>query len=244
MRRGSATLAVCLLLVAAGCSGLPGSGDDAPPGVEDGRLADAEALADAHADALTERGYSHEISVNQTRVVDGEPAETNRAQRTSVAPGAAEYTYQLINRGDLSSRFIVWGNESVEYRSVEAGGEREFSRSEPTGARALSGVGLLGAHLSADYEVAETRESDGTTLYVLETTERPETDAAFPRSAENVSRYRARLVVDPEGRILAFEAAAEYDVGGESAEYDLSFEVTELGDPDVRRPGWVDQIEE
>lgn len=245
MRRGSATLVLCLLLVTAGCSALPGTAeDDGPPGVEDGRLADVDALAGSHVDALTESGYSHEVVLNRTRVVDGEAAETSRAQRTSVAPGAAEYTYQLINRGEAASRIVVWGNETDAYQSVEAGDQRQIRRSQPPDERTLAGVNLLEAHLSAPYEVAETRETDGTTLYVLEATERPDTDAAFPQGAENVRSYESRLVVDPEGRILAFEAAAEYDLEGESAEYELSFEVTQLADPDVRRPGWVDQVQE
>lgn len=244
MRRGPATLVLCLLLVTAGCSALPGSGGNGPPGVEDDRLVDVDALTEAHVDALTESGYSHEIRLNQTRVVDGEVVDTHRAQRTNVAPGAAEYHYQLINRGDVSSRIILWGNETDAYQSTEAGGQRRIGRSKPPTDRALAGVGLLEAHLTAPYEVAETRETDGTTLYVLEATDRPETDAAFPRNAENVRSYEARLVVDPDGRILAFEAAAEYDLGGEDAEYELSFDVTDLEDPEVQRPDWVDEVEE
>lgn len=250
MRRGSVTLVLCLLLVTAGCSALPGSGGnggadgDAPPGVEGGRLADVDALTGAHTTALTQSGYSHDIRVNQTRVVDGEPTETSRAQRTSVAPGAAEYTYQLLNRGEGSSRIIVWGNRTQAYRSIEAGGQRQVGDAEPASERALAGVGLLAAHLTASYEVAGTRDADGTTLTVLEATGRPESDDAFPQNAEDVRSYESRLVVDPDGRILAFEAAAEYDVQGERAEYEMSFEVAELGDPDVQRPEWVGQPED
>lgn len=247
MRRSSATLVLCLLLVTAGCSALPGLGGDrgnGPAGVEDDRLVDVDTLTEAHVDALTESGYSHEIGLNQTRVVDDERIDTTRAQRTSVAPGAAEYHYQLVNRGDVSSRITLWGNETVAYRSTEANGQRQIGRSDPPTDRALAGVGLLEAHLTAPYEVAETREADGTTLHVLESTDRPESDAAFPQDAENVRSYEARLVVDPDGRILAFEAAAEYDLEGEDAEYELSFEVTELEDPDVQRPDWFDHVEE
>lgn len=250
MRRGSVTLLLCLFVLMAGCSALPGSGGnggdggDGPPGVEDGQLADVDALTEAHVEALSESGYSHEIRLNQTRTVDGEAVDSHRAQRTSVAQGAAEYHYQLINRGDVSSRIILWGNETAAFKSTESGGQRQAGPVQPPTERALAGVGLLEAHLTAPYQVAETREVDGTTLHVLEATDRPETDAAFPRNAEDVRRYEARLVVDPDGRILAFEAAAEYDLAGDEAEYELSFEVTGLEDPDVQRPDWVDQVEE
>lgn len=244
MRRASATLALCLLLVTAGCSGLTGSDGDGPPGVENDELADVDALTEAHVDALTESGYTHEIRVNQTKVVDGETAETSRAQRTSVAPGARAYTYQLINRGDVSSRIVVWGNQSDAYKSIEASGQRQLGTTTPRGPTALAAVNLLSPHLSAPYEVAETREANGTTLRVLEASERPEADAAFPSNAENVRNYESRLIVDPDGRILAFEATAEYDIEGEPAEYEVSFDVTSVGDPDVQRPGWVDQAGE
>lgn len=247
MRRGSAALVVCLLVVTAGCSALPGiggGGGDGPPGVEDDRLVDVDALTEAHVDALTESGYSHEIGLNQTRVVDGEPVDTHRAQRTKVAPGAAEFHYQLINRGQVSSRITLWGNETQAYQRTEAGDQQQFRSTDPPSDRALAGVGLLDPHLTAPYEVVETRESNGTTLHVLEATDRPESDAAFPRGAEDVRSYEARLLVDPDGRIMLFEATAEYDLEGEPADYSLSFEVTHLEDPEVQRPDWVDQVEE
>lgn len=238
---------LCLLVVTAGCSALPGiggGGDDGPPGVEDDRLADAEALTEAHVEALTETGYSHEIGLEQTRVVDGEPVDTRRAQRTKVAAGAAEYHYQLINQGEVSSRITLWGNETRAYQRTEAGDQQQFGSSDPPSDRALAGIGLLEPHLTAPYELVETRESNGTTLHVLESTDRPESDAAFPQGAEDVRSYEARLLVDPDGRILLFEASAEYDLEGEPADYRLSFEVTHLEDPGVERPEWVDQVEE
>lgn len=247
MRRGSAALVLCLLVATAGCSALPGlggEGGDGPPGVEDDRLADVDALTEAHVEALTESGYSHEIGLNQTRIVDGEPVDTHRAQRTKVAAGATAYHYQLVNQGEVSSRITLWGNETRAYQRTEAGDQQQFRSSDPPSDRALAGVGLLEPHLTAPFEVVETRDANGTTLHVLESTDRPESGAAFPQAAENVRSYEARLVVDPDGRILAFEATAEYDLDGEPADYRLSFEVTHLEDPGVQRPDWVDQVEE
>lgn len=246
-------LALCLLLATAGCPALPdwdGDGDvDHPPGVEDGRLADADELADAHAEAMTASGYSHEIALDQTLTVDGEPTETYRGQRTDVAPGGSEYYYQLINRGEVSSRFLVWGNETVEYTRGQWGGMQQTGSGPPASARTLTGIGLLEPHLTAPYEVVETREADGGdggeggTLTVLEATDRPTSDDAFPDDAENVRSYEATLVVDEDGRIRSFEATAAYDLEGEPADYRLSYEVTELGDPDVTRPDWVEEVE-
>lgn len=207
----------------AGCAALSsGNGDgvgDEPPGVEYGRLGDAGALADAHVEAMSESGFSHEISLDQTRTVEGEPTETYRGQRTSVAPGASEYTYQLVNSGEVSSRFLVWGNETLEYSRGKWGGLRQSGSGVPAEARTLTDVELLEPHLTAPYEVVETREADGGdgdetdggTLTVLEATDRPTSDDAFPNDAEDVRSYDATLVVDEDGRIRSLEATAEYD---------------------------------
>lgn len=243
MRRGFAAVALVCLVALAGCSMVPGTSDGGAPGVEDGELTDSEALLDAHVEELTGSGYAHELNVSQ-RVGTGENrTESTRRQRTSVASDAAEYQFQLINDGQASSRFLVWGNETVEYQSIEAGGSRDFRRSDPTPPESLAGATLLEPHLTAPYEVEETEERDGPNIIHLRATGRPSDTSAFPQDATNISNYEAELVIDERGRILAFGAQADYQLNGESAEYRLDFEVTATSDPGVERPGWVDDLE-
>lgn len=243
MRRGLAAVALVCLVALAGCSALPGTSDGGAPGVEDGELADSQALLDAHVEELTSSGYAHELNVSQ-RVGTGENrTESTRRQRTSVAADAAEYQFQLINEGRASSRFIVWGNETVEYQSIEAGGTRDFRRSDPTPPEELAASALLEPHLTAPFEVEEIEERDGANIIRLRATGRPSNTAAFPQEATNISNYEAELVIDENGRILAFGATAEYQLNGEPAEYRLDFELTATSDPGVARPGWVDDIE-
>ncbi|MFT4883799.1 MAG: hypothetical protein ACI8U4_001312 [Natronomonas sp.] len=243
MRRGLAAVALVCLVALAGCSMLPGTSDSGAPGVEDGELTDSEALLDAHVEELTSSGYAHELNVSQ-RVGTGENrTESTRRQRTSVAADATEYQFQLINDGRASSRFLVWGNETVEYQSIEAGGSREFRRSDPTPPESLAGAALLEPHLTAPYEVEEVEERDGPNIIRLEATGQPSDASAFPNEATDVSNYEAELVIDERGRILAFGATAEYQLNGEPADYQLNFELTATSDPGVERPGWVDDLE-
>lgn len=243
MRRGFAVVGLCLLLVLSGCSFLPGGAEseDEPPGIEDGELTDSEALLEAHEAALTESGYSHDLTVNQTGVVDNRTRETTRRQRMSVGPGADQYLRQVIYSGQM--RVIAWGNDSVEYLRIERGGDVQYSSSSPESPTAMSGVNVFESHLSAPLEVTATGTREGRTLRTLEATGRPSEEGAFPENVTSVDRYDLTVVVDGEGRILRFEAIAEYSVDGTPGSYDLTYEVTSVSDPGVERPSWVESIE-
>lgn len=244
MRRSLLAVAVVLLVGLSGCAAITGTDDgDGPPGISDDELADTETLVTAHVETLGETGYSHELRIDQTRLDDGERVDVAREQRTNVAPEASEYEFQLINSGDVSSRFMVWGNQSVEYQSIEAGDDRQFRRSEPTSAAALAGVRVIEPHLTAPYEVTAREERDGIDVVRLEATSEPTESGAFPQRAENIGNYDAELVVDVDGRIQSLVVSAEYEIDGEDAEYELAFDVTALEDPGVERPGWVEDLE-
>jgi hypothetical protein len=245
MRRGLAAVALVCLVALAGCSAVPGLGpsDGGAPGIENGELNDSEALLDAHVEALTASGYAHELNVSQRVGPEGDRMEVERRQRTSVAANATEYRSQLINDGRTSSRFMIWGNETVEYRSIEAGGNRNFQRAEPTPPEALAGGQLLEPHLTAPLEVEEVEEREGPNRLHLRATGRPSAPSAFPGNATNVNTYELELVVDERGRILSFDAQAEYQLNGRPADYRLDFNVTATSDPGVERPEWVEAIE-
>lgn len=243
MRRGFAAVALVCLVALAGCSALPGSSDGGAPGIEGGELNDSEALLDAHVEELTASGYTHELNLTQRVGTGDNETVSQRRQQTSVAPDASEYLFQLINSGRASSRFIVWGNQTVEYQSIEAGGSRDFRRSEPTPPESLAAVTVLEPHLTAPFEVEEVEERDGPNHIHLRATGRPSDGSAFPDEASGISNYEAELVVDERGRIISFSAQAEYELNGNPAEYELGFEVTETGDPGVERPSWVDDLE-
>jgi hypothetical protein len=243
MRTALVTVVLCLSVVLSGCAALSGS-STGTPGVEDGELVDSAALLEAHETTLTESGYEHDTVINITETIGEEPVPVERRQRVSVTAGGSQYIAQEITDGAIASRTITWGNDTVAYRSVESGGSQRFSEVDPFSAADLSGGSLLESYVSAPFEVVETTERDGRKLVVLEGTDRPTESGLFPAGATNVSDYEARLVVDTDGRIHEFTATAEYEIGGETASYEFSYELTALSDPGVERPSWVTEIED
>ena len=243
MRRALAIVGLCLALTLSGCSFLPGgSGEEAAaPGVEDGELADSGALLDAHESALTESGYSYDLNISLSSARDGESFDISERQRMEVAPGAAQYVHQVIYGGQ--TRVVAWGNDSVEYRRVERGGDAEYSRSTPPSATALTGANLLEPHLTAPYEVVDTEERDGRTLVALESTGDPADDRAIPGNISSVDRYDARIVVDGDGRVHRLNVTGEYTTDGETGTFGLTYDLTSAEDPGVERPAWVDDLD-
>ena len=251
MRQGLAAVLLCVLVAGAGCSALPGSGggDDVGaaasevPGVEDGQLVDASALLDAHVGTVTETGYAHTVNTNITDARQNETVEVTQRQRTRVAAGAAEYETQLVASAGVSSRFITWGNESVAFRRGEtAGGDPQYQTIPPRDPEALAGRALLERRLSAEFEAVDVQQRDGApALVTFEVEGLPEDNTVFDQQGQisNVREYEAELVVDTEGRIHSFAAAAVYDIEGETADYEFTYQMTSFEDPGVERPEWA-----
>ena len=257
MRRGLAAVLLCVLVAGAGCSALPGSGggDATPeetldnatvsevPGVEDDQLVDESALLDAHVGTVTETGYAHTIDSNITDARRNETVEVTQRQRTRVAAGADEYETQLVTSAGVSSRFVTWGNESVAIRRGEtAGGDPQYQSIPPREPATLAGRALLERRLSPEFEAVDVEQrEDAPNVVTFEVGGLPADNAVFDRQEQisNVREYEAELVVDTEGRIHSFAAVAVYDIGGESADYDFSYQMTSFEDPGVERPEWA-----
>jgi hypothetical protein len=241
MRRGIAALGLCLMLLLAGCSLLPGGSQDSPaPGVEDGALADADALLEAHESTLTESGYSHDLTINQTVETANGSFQDDQRQRMAVAPGASQYLRQVIYVGQ--GRVVAWGNETVEYQRIDSGTEPQYRSTSPESATAMTGADALEPHLTAPYEVVDTEETDDRTLVTLSTTGDPSDESAFPENTSSVDRYDAELVVDGDGRIHRLNVSAAYEADGYPGTYEFRYELTDASDPGVERPAWVDDV--
>lgn len=249
MRRGLAAVLLCVLVFAAGCSAVPGTGggsDDAAgsvPGVEGGALENGTVLLDAHVEGATETGFTQEISTNATETIGNETVAVSQRQRVRVAPDAAEYRSQVLVSGGTSARFLAWGNRSVAVQRVEIGGrEPQLRRIQPRPAEQLTGRLLLERRLSEEFEVVDVEErEDGPALVTMEVDALPANNTVFDdrENVENVRDFEATLVVDTEGRVHSYAATAVYDVDGETADYDFSLRMTAFGDPGVERPSWA-----
>lgn len=256
MREGLAAVLLCVLLAGAGCSSVPGLGGgngadaataDQVPGVGNGTIENETALLDAHVSTVTESGYVQTLTANLTGAAQGETYPINQRQRTRVAAGATEYRYQLITSGRVSSRFIVWGNESVRYRRGETGGgQPQYQQLEPESPGRLAGRLVLESRLSDEFEVVNvTTREDAPDVVTLEVQGLPADNDVFAgqEQVSNVREFEAQLVVDTRGRIHSYAAAAVYDIEGTTAEYEYRFQMTSFEGPAVERPDWVDEIE-
>lgn len=261
MREGLAAVLLCVLVASAGCSVLPGgngagngvggNGEDAVanevPGVANGSLENSTALLDAHVAAVTESGYSQIISTNLTGAAQGETYPISQRQRTRVAAGASEYRYQTITSGQVSSRIIAWGNRSVEYRRGEtAGGEPQYQRLDPQPVDRLAGRAIFDPRLSPEFEVVNVTERENAPDVIkLEVDALPAENDVFDEQEEitDVRQFEAQLVVDTEGRIHSYAAAAVYDIEGTTAEYEYRYQITSFEEPEITRPDWIDEIE-
>ena len=252
-------VAVAGLLVLAGCSGLSGdpssqdgsglSDAERPPGVEDGSLADAGELLDAHTASLNETGFESNMVVNGTvrQKYGGEVQNRNvsRRQQLLMEAGGTPYQYRTWNEG-TGVRFDVWANETTQFTRVSQGGTAQYRTGRPAPPSSLTGEGLMAGVLQTnEYEVVGAERTDGTTLVTLRA-EGPPSNAtrAITRNVENVTSYRSTLVVDSQGRVHRLTVDATYVIGGEEATYHLGYELLKTGDIATQQPQWVDRIRE
>ena len=251
MRRSIAAVLLCVLVFAAGCSAIPGTGGDdgssgtaeSVPGVEDGRLANGAVLLDTHVEATTATGFTQEISTNATQTIGNETVMVGQRQQVRVAPDATEYRSQVVVSGNTSGRFLTWGNRTVAVQRVEvAGGDPQYREARPRSAEQLAGRLLLEQRLSEEFEVTDVEErDDGPALVTMEVDALPANNTVFDdqESIENVREFEATLVVDTAGRVRSYTATAVYDVDGGPADYDFSLRMTSFEDPGVERPSWA-----
>lgn len=245
MTRRSLILLLVATLALAGCTAGPGTptstadgqpaegaATGAPPGVDDGRLANASALLEAHESALAETGFAATV----TRSVNG-----SRASRYRVVAAADLATYRLSGsnaRPDGSSvETRLWANETTRFVRYESGGETRYR----TATRQDDSVNLLysvGEYLRAgNFTVANGTATDGRTVLVADGYE-PLVEGRGP--FDGVESFAARAVVDADGRIHALNASVERAAGSET----YNFTLDRTGVASVDRPDWVSGIPE
>lgn len=272
--RALPAVALALLLVVAGCgtpggTGTPTGTTDAPtatdtatstatptagngsaasiPGIEDGELTDAGALARAHQRALVNDSFETRLVVNATeRVPTGgnntAVVNTSTLQQVVAEAGARPYQYRLRNRA-LGTQFDVWANDSVQVtRAMQDGSVYQYQFGDPQSPASVTGSTLVRSYLSlGEYTVVNRTTSEGTTLVTLRADDLApeETDGLFVRRSENVSNYASTVVVDGEGRVRSLDVRATYTVDGEAGGVDVSYDVVRLGGVATQRPDWV-----
>ena len=253
--RAVLALAVAALLVLSGCGALGGSSPTATrttspagtpdagavPGVSDGRLADPGALLEAHEAALVGTGFESDFRVNATERLRGEVYEASRRQQTIAEPGADEYVFRTTQATGV--RFDTWGNGSVAVTRGRAGEAVRYQVGRPTGTGVLTTRAGLRPFLTATgFEVRGVDAGGNRTLVTLVSTGTPDLTSSpdvVPENATDLRDYQARAVVDTDGRVLSFEATADYTIDDEEGSMTVAYGVIRLDRPAVGRPDWV-----
>ena len=239
-------VALALVLALSGCGAIGGQQAETPPGVEDGRLADADALLSAHADRLNETGFRATVTLNATARgrLGGELRNypVDRRQAVAVEAGGTPYGFRTVNRRAGAS-FDVWANDTRQYTRVRTEETVRYATASPRGVATLAGTERLDEHLAAaEYRVTDTDVRDGLRLYTLESETVTDAVAAMPNRTSAVEEYGATLVVDSEGRVRAMRVEATYRIGGERVSFTLGYTLETVGGVSVERPGWVGTV--
>lgn len=241
MRRRSLTVLLVALLAFAGCTAGPGFATDTaepidtaaggpPPGVADGRLANASALVDAHETALADSGFAATV----TRSVNG----TQVASYDIVAsPGLATYSlHGTQSSGNARSIEVhLWTNESIRLVKYTAGGESRYQATTPE-PDSLFLLESVDSHLQAgNFTVTADSTAAGET--VLTADDLAPTARADGRFSDATS-FDGRVVVDASGRVRELTVKVERARGSETFAFDLRRTAVAA----VDRPAWVGDI--
>jgi len=250
-RRVALACCVALLIVAAGCTGGTNpstttgtwspnaSAEQYPPGVaDDGTLANASTLVDAHVAATADES---------TRLT----FETNRSNESSVrryahGPNGTTY-YSTVNRTNSGSRVAqaFYGAESYGYTRTTVSGETTYAvlQNVTTGIVAPHPKDTFGPAFNLEsvlaggnYSVNGTVERGGRTLVQLTAREPPQNPPGF------VTEYEGTALVAPDGAVHSVDAS----VGtGADNTTDRRFETAVTLDTDVEwsgPPSWVAEL--
>lgn len=251
MRRTAATLLLVVLLTLSGCSALPGgssdglSAEEAPPGVEDGRLVNETALVTAHTAQLLDSGFEHDIRTNATVARDGQVFDVSRRQQTVVEPGATAYQFRLINGGEgPTAQVDAWGNGTTQVTRIRAGNQTRYGVGNPTPAAQLTTESRFEPYLASGNFTVENVETEGDVTLVTLVGGAPPGDAnLLPSSAVgNLTDYEVRAVVDATGRIHEFDVMGSYTVGGTGATFAFEYRLLRTDAPSVDQPEWAAEV--
>ncbi|WP_232687398.1 hypothetical protein [Halobacterium zhouii] len=239
-------LAVCALLLAAGCMGVPpldgGDGPEAaegfPPGVSAQGVENATKLANAHEAALAETGYAYEYELTEFQtpkapnVVDA-TNETIRRRARLTATAVNETTFWA---NEYNTTTLKWHNQSRGARRITGPyGHAYYTdwQVEPDNGnpRIESNWPLDYAH-AYNFTVSERVVRDSRMLLVL-TADRNRVEQ------DRTTTFDARLVVDLSGRVHHYEYRRHVASEVENTTETLTYELTEIGVESVQRPEWA-----
>lgn len=250
MTRRLLVLVALAAVVLAGCTGGPGAdatpeptvtgtptADDGGanavsaeeiPGVSDGTLTNATALARANQGLLSETGAK--IHMRQS----GEwEAESTLTVGTDAGTLALAGTRSTDDGRSVTTEY--WSNGTMTYLRTETGGETRYRTADRSPGTFERLDTILGDYLAAGaFTVADGSAADGTVVLTADGFAPPE-DA---RLLEDATSLDGRVVVGQAGRIHNLTITAAEDGATVAYRYELLRSGVERAD----RPGWLDDV--
>lgn len=229
-------LAVAMVVVLAGCGSAdvvdrePYDVDDEIdpemlPGLTAGGVTDAQALAQAHDDALETTAYRQ--TATAVKETENGSLEWRSEHRKTVAAGGSpalgEDTFTAFEANESVRTTLSWwidGEETAHLRENRSGSVDQWSDDSLTHHDLGSEPDLEAAY--AAVETVETVTRDGETRFVLRA------EDAEIGTVENVS---LELILDPDGLVETYV----YD----APTLTITYTAEPLGTTDLEEPGWV-----
>lgn len=221
-----------------------------PPGVNESGVANASALAAAHAEALNGTGYSFVMATNVSMRFGNRTTLMNSTSNGTVEENATTFLLHSRSNRTMGNRTTVatsdvWGNETVILTRMQVDNRTRYRHLNRTGrydrlVRAqLGGSRLVEVALaSGNYTVESVERRDGRTLTTLVATEYAGNRSMLGDA--NVTTFESTIVVDGEGLVHSLNlTVATEDARGNAQYVHYRFELTEVGDVTVEEPAWT-----
>lgn len=257
---------LALLVVTAGCNGLPGfDGDATPtpeqsvdpatvPGVGANGSVDAQRLASAHVDALSNRSFTAEQRVVVRNGSDVVVRESHTVTR--ITANRSRYLYAE----NVTGPNTAYENDAEPQLRLFADGERvyrQFRVGADTSERIVRGAdqepltpreGLefqptlrnrIGFVLSTMQSTSvDAREQS----VVLSATFDPTGMSLNDRDLDATGNGTVSVTVDPDGQVTEYEVAYDATLDGESVRVRETAAVFGVGDTAIGQPSWVGDL--
>lgn len=197
------------------------------PGVSNGTLADATALARANEAALSETGAELET----TQSVGGEEVSF----RLRLGPGFSTYALSgAYPAGDRQTRVEIWTNETRRFVRIEGGDDVRYRVVDRENDLPSSLAPIESLLAGGQFVVRNDSTGDGT---VVLTASEP---AAPADGSREYSSFDGRLVVDGSGQIHNLTVSTVDEGRSVTYRYDLR----RAGNGQVTKPDWFEDVPE
>lgn len=225
----------------------PLTAEELPPGLERSGIENATALTATNVDRLVETGYVAELQLTATLNSQGQTRNLSFHRRDTVTNNASNFLLHAERTQDgEQERATVWSNGSTTLLRTEAEGRTRYQHVDVDPRQITSQLAarelLAGYFAAGNYSITDVNRTSDQPRVTL-TADRYVTQSReqLPAPA-NVSQFSSTIVVDLDGHIhsVTIRYVAERAERG-TLTVAIQYELVQLSDVQVDRPGWVSE---